>query len=232
MAENYRWAYQKGVLWALELSLMEGGEKAFSQIVTSRIEAVFEEIHEFDASTMATDIGLSNSETIIRRLSKNRRCFIAKVKGTIAAYGWVSTGAECVGEMGRQIRLRPNEAYVWDCLTLPAYRRQRLYSALLGFINITLANEGFRRIWIGSNLENQPSLRGFDNAGFRPAALITHFRLNTLNCLWVRQYGEAPTQLTTAAREAFSMESDWNIGPLVFGRVKPVDLFACRELEQ
>jgi ribosomal protein S18 acetylase RimI-like enzyme len=133
--------------------------------------------------------------------------------------------------MGRQIHLQPDEAYVWDCVTLPAYRRQRLFTALLSHINNTLVEDGYRRIWIGSNLENQPSIRGFASAGYQPAALITHFRITSLDFLWVRGFREARAQLTAAARDAFSMETDWKAGSLVFGRVIPAALSACIELE-
>jgi ribosomal protein S18 acetylase RimI-like enzyme len=231
LAEKPPWVYQKGVLWALELPKAIGGEVFRSKSVAPRIAATFEEAYTPDAESMAKAMDLSNPEQIIRRLSPKRRCFVAKVVGVIAAYGWVSIRTECVGEMERQIRLQPDEAYVWDCATLPAYRRQRLYSALLSHINNTLAKEGFRRIWIGSNLENRPSLKGFDNAGYQPAALITRFRIFDLNCLWVRSFRQAPKHLTRAAQDVFSMKSDRKLGPLVFGRLKPSDLSACIELE-
>ena len=52
----------------------------------------------------------------------------------LAAYGWVSFGEEFVGELGLHLKLLPGEAYIWDCVTVPAFRQKHLYSALLGYI--------------------------------------------------------------------------------------------------
>lgn len=231
MAHRRLWSFQKGVLWVLDFSAPDRAGISFAEPILPRIGARFEETDESNAEAMAQAMGLSNPGQIMRRWSLNRRSFAARVEGGIAAYGWVSRGAECVGEMGRQIYLKPDEAYVWDCYTLPAYRRRRLYSALLSHMNTTLADEGIRRIWIGSNLENRPSLRGFVNVGYRPAAQMTHFRIGDLNCLWVSNYRDSPAYFTAAAREAFSVETDRNVGPLVIGWVKPEKLSACSELE-
>jgi ribosomal protein S18 acetylase RimI-like enzyme len=209
-----------------------GGEDTTpTRSIVPRIAATFEESFDSDAESIAATMGISNPKQVIRRLSLNRRCFVAKADGEIIAYGWASAERECVGEMGRQINLRPDEAYVWDCVTLPAFRRQRLYSALLSYIKSALVDDGYRRIWIGSNLENVPSIRGFAIAGYRPAAIITHLRIASLDFLWVSAAREAGPQLATAARDAFSMESDRKFGSLVFGRVKPADLLACIELD-
>lgn len=230
MARRARWSFQKGVLWILEFPESARAGISLAEPILPRIRASFEETDQTDAEALAQAMGLSNPGQIIRRWSLNRRSFVARVEGSIAAYGWVSWDAECVGEMGRQISLKPDEAYVWDCFTLPPYRRNRLYSGLLSHMNTTLADEGFRRIWIGSNLENRPSLRGFDNAGYQPAAQMTHFRIGDLNCLWVGDYRDSPAHFTAAAREAFSMETDRNVGPLLIGRAKPENLPACNEL--
>ena len=180
---------------------------------------------------MAAAMGLKNPRQVMRRLARSRRCFAAKVEGNIVAYGWVSTGRECIGEMGRQIHLQADEAYVWDCLTLPAYRRLGLYTALLIYINDTLVEDGYRRIWIGSNLDNRPSIRGFANAGYQPAVAITHLRLTSLNFYWLSRAYAARRLLAAAARDALSLESDRIAGPLVVGRARPADLSACVELE-
>lgn len=231
MAENSTWAYQKGVFWVLELSSAEGEGVTLTRTVMPRIAATFEELFESDAESIASTMGFSSPKGVMRRLSLNRRCFAAKVDRDIIAYGWVSTGLECVGEMERQIHLQPDEAYIWDCVTLPAYRRQRLFTALISHINNTLVEDGYRRIWIGSNLENHHSIRGFASAGYQPAALITHVRIRSLDFLWVRGFREARTQLIAAARNAFSMKTDWKVGSLLFGRVKLPALSACIELE-
>lgn len=227
---NGLWAYQKGVLWVLDISATQENEKALPKQVEPRIPVMFEEIPLNDALGSAADLGFANVEQLRRRFSPRRRCFVARFEGEIAAYGWVSTGAECVGEMEREIQLQLGEAYVWDCFTWPDYRRQRLYSSLLSYINTKLADEGYRRVWIGSNLENRPSLKGFANAGYRPVVHITYLRLGGLSSLWVSRQDEVPLQLASRAREAFSLETERIIGPLVLGWTNPANLQTCLEL--
>jgi GNAT superfamily N-acetyltransferase len=230
MAVNGLWTYQQGVLWALDLSSPEGGEAVHPELVKPRIPASFEEIPLNSAVESASDLGFSSLEQLRRRYSHGRRCFVARIGEEIAAYGWVSTGAECIGEMEREIRLQPGEAYVWDCFTWPDHRRQGLYSALLSHINMTLAGEGYRRIWIGSDLENRPSLKGFANAGYRPVIQITYLRLGGLSFLWVSRQDDVPEQLATDARDAFSLETERKMGPLVFGWANQANLTTCLEL--
>ncbi|MGD2050214.1 MAG: GNAT family N-acetyltransferase [Chloroflexota bacterium] len=227
---NGLWSYQQGVLWVLDLTSPERSESPLPKRVEPRIPVSFEEMHSKDALGSAADLGFSDLEQLKRRFSPQRRCFVAKFEGEIAAYGWVSINAECVGEMEREVQLQPGEAYVWDCFTWPDYRRQRLYSSLLSYINTKLADEGYRRIWIGSNLENRPSLKGFANAGYRPVVHITYLRLGGLSFLWVNRQEDAPQHLATDARDAFSLDTERKMGPMVFGRTNPANLQTCLEL--
>ena len=57
------------------------------------------------------------------------------------------------------IRLAPGEVYIWDCATLPAYRGQGLYPALLAHIVKELSAEGLRRAWIGADTGSEPLKR-------------------------------------------------------------------------
>jgi hypothetical protein len=99
--------------------------------VTPRIPAVLHEVRAEDASALAFAMALPDSKAVQRRFSTGRRCFAAWVGDEIAAYGWLSHSRECIGELERELKMQPDEVYIWDCATLPKYRQQRLYSALL-----------------------------------------------------------------------------------------------------
>jgi len=105
-----------------------------------------------------------------RRLEGGRRCYAARIEDRLAAYGWVSFGEEEVGELGLRLRLLPDEAYIWDCATLPDYQRRGLYAALLSHIILALRNEGLRALWIGADIANGPSQAGIARAGFTAVA--------------------------------------------------------------
>ena len=119
---------------------------------------------------LARAMGGDDPGLVQRRLDAGRRCYAAWTQGSLAAYGWVSFTEEEVGELGLRLRLLPGEAYIWDCATLPDYRRRGLYSALLSHIILTLRSEGLRGLWIGADATNAPSLAGIAQAGFTTVA--------------------------------------------------------------
>jgi len=200
-----------GTLWAVEPGTR------LPPICAARVEAVFEELGLADASALAIAMNLPTPEPILRRLHHNRRCFGLKVAGQIASYGWVTRGAECVGELERQFRLRDDEAYIWDCGTVPAWRRQRCYSALLSHLIDRLHHERVPRIWIGASQRNQPSIRAFTNAGFQRVVDVTYRRFYHLTLLWIRQAPSARHPLTLAAYRILLNDHERRFGQLIIG---------------
>ena len=96
-----------------------------------------------EIETYAREYGLDFFDTIFEVLDYQRM-------NEVAAYGWVSTGAEWIGELGLEIWPPRGEAYVWNCVTLPAHRLRGYFQALLRHVTRTAREEGVRRIWIGS----------------------------------------------------------------------------------
>jgi hypothetical protein len=170
--------------------------------VEPHLAATFGEVRLDAAPVLAGAMGLASPEPVRRRFASGRRCFVAWVAGVIASYGWVSQGAECIGELERPIHMLEGEAYIWDCATLQPYRRRHLYSALLGHVVTVLRNEGLQRLWIGASLGNQPSVQGFAAARFQPAAKFTYVRLLTAHRLCMEGYPTASPSLIAAARSA------------------------------
>ena len=196
------WAYEHGVLWALDVD----GDGAPAGPARPRAPAIFAEATSATAGALATAMGLTRPDEIQRRFDAGSRCFVARIGGAFAAYGWVSEGEERIGELERSLRMRPGEAYIWDCATLAPYRRQGIYSALLVYIVATLRREGVHRLWIGTALQNRPSLKGFANAGFQPVVTIRYIRLLGLSYSWLGDVAGAPPALVADARRALTSE--------------------------
>ena len=215
------WAFERGTLWVMELT---GGETVAA---SPRVAALFGEARRESAGPLAAVMGLPDPEPIRQRFATGRRCFVARIEDQIAAYGWVSQTAECIGELEREIQIRAGEAYIWDCVTLPPYRRRRLYSALLSHITLKLGGEGVRRVWIGSSLHNRPSIRGFANAGFQPVVTLLYLRLFNVCCLRLAGHSTAPGELTTAARRALATGHERAWGGILIGLSGPAALTAC-----
>lgn len=221
MPQQWR-ASERGILFAMD------GEP---YRVSPRIEAEFKEVRREGAGPLAAAMNLPETHAVLTRLGTGRRCFAAWIEGKIAAYGWVSRTAECIGEQEREIHMLPHEAYIWDCATRPEYRGRRLYSALLVHIVAVLREEGVRCVWIGTALTNEPSLRGFVNAGFRPVLTLSYARFFNLYVVLEAAHPAAGHALVAAARRAVTMNYEWAWGPLVLGRSRPTLLPTCAEME-
>ena len=210
MGRQSRWAFERGALWA---AVLDGPAP---ELVAPRRQADLAEIPPEGAGLLVASMGVDPA-VVQRRFAAGVRCFAALIEGRVAAYGWVSQGSAWVGEMERTFRLVPGEVYIWDCVTLPDYRGQRLYTALLSFMLAALRAEGVRRAWIGASLDNQSSGSGIANAGFRPVVWAIYGRLFRLSTLWIGRYRSVAPQEVVAARRIMIGEHERRLGPVVIG---------------
>lgn len=189
------WAYERGTLWTM---VLDGNVPA----PVAAPSITFGEVPPEAAESLAARMGPEQLPEVRRRFAAGRRCFVARIGDEIAAYGWVSQGVEHIGELERSLHMQPDEAYIWDCATLPAYRRKGHYTALLGHIAALLQGEGVRRLWIGTSLQNRPSLQGMAAAGFRPVIKVRFVRLLILSYMWVTGEATAPPAHVADAQRA------------------------------
>jgi GNAT superfamily N-acetyltransferase len=151
-----------GILWMLRL------DKPLQFDIEPRIPAMFLHAEAEIVGELAEAMRLDDPDPILQRFLKGKHCYIARVEGTIASYGWVTFDEEEIGELGMSIRLKRGEAYIWDCATLPEYRGQHLYPALLAHMVNALKHRGLQRIWIGTDADNLPSQSGVMRVGCHP----------------------------------------------------------------
>jgi GNAT superfamily N-acetyltransferase len=84
------------------------------------------------------------------RAGRRSRCFIATRGPGILGYGWLSEQAEWIGEVRLEIAPASGEAYLWNCVTLPAHRRTGIFTSLLIAVASRLRAQGLSRLWIAS----------------------------------------------------------------------------------
>jgi GNAT superfamily N-acetyltransferase len=142
----------------------------------------------------------AEGDRVALRMQRGCRCFGAAIGADVVGYGWVSTGAEWMGEPQLQIKPGRGEAYIWNCVTVPAHRRKGVFGALLRAIKAQLKSDGFNRLWIGS--VQDPAENAIDRAKFVPV-----LRLDTSSRLgfrWLRVLPsyKADPQLAAAASMA------------------------------
>jgi ribosomal protein S18 acetylase RimI-like enzyme len=163
------WGWERGVLWAIDLPATGAAPVPPDGVRLAEAGAA-------DHAALAVAMGVPEAEVAGRR-EQACRALVAWSGDELAAYCWLSTGRQRVGELARELVLPDGDAYVWDCATLPQFRGRGLYTLLLREMVRTLGAEGQRRIWIGASAANAASHRAFASAGFRPAIAMTALRL-------------------------------------------------------
>jgi GNAT superfamily N-acetyltransferase len=106
---------------------------------------------------------------IARRFADGHRAYVASVHGEPAAFGWVATHTARLGELGTTLTLTDVERYLWNFVTLPAWRGRGIYPQLLDAI-VQAESFDAELFWIAYAPENRASGRGIEKAGFRPVA--------------------------------------------------------------
>lgn len=193
-----------GTIWTMDLS------QPLSVVIQPLAPVSFRRLGPESAQAAAeavTQSGMAESQVnaldeIHRRLETGRRCYAAWAGEKVAAYGWVSFGEEHVGELDLTLRIASCEAYIWDCVTVPEFRQKRLYSALLSYIAGELRDDGLTRAWIGADMDNQPSQRGIDRAGFQRVADLALGRSSKERYLFL-PYPGISEQRAAEARQLF-----------------------------
>lgn len=209
------WSRDRGTLWVRELP----GNA--SSLVVPGCDVAFAEL---DCGTREQRPWVANdldAEWAQARLRAGRRCFVAVSDGVVVSYAWVSRDCERVGELERVFVLPARDRYIWDCATLPAYRGQHLYTALLTHVLATLKNEGVVRAWIGASRANGPSIRGIVRAGFVPAVSTRYARLWRLRYLSVSREPAAPPGVLADAIRMLAQQHERRIGRMLFGLGEP-----------
>jgi GNAT superfamily N-acetyltransferase len=210
------WVFQRGVLWAMDFA------RVAPVSISPQVMARFAEVQRDSTAPLARAMDLRESE-VVHRLETGRRCFVGWLGDEIVTYGWLSQRDERVGELERVYRVQPGNGYIWHCATLPTYRGQGLYNALLSHITLTLRDEGAQRAWIGANRENRPSLRAFAHVGFQPIVAVVYLRLLNLCCLGFFPAPAAPHELVSAAQQMLTAphERAWRAVAIGFRPAAP-----------
>lgn len=135
----------------------------------------------------------------------------------IVAYGWATRGLENVGELEREFQLKDDEVYIWDCGTVPAWRRQGCYTTLLNKMLRRFHEEGIPRIWIDASRRNQPSIQGIVRAGFQHVMDMTYRRLWVATFLQFRESLSASPSQIAAAYRILTGRGETRLGRIAIG---------------
>lgn len=144
------------------------------------------------AQAMGVDTGVVRG-----RLEHAGSAAVAIDRAKIAAYGWVLYGRISIPDLRLEIALPADHAYIWDCLTLPAYRGRGVFPGLLRYLLEDMRGRGIRLAWAATAPGNSASVRAFAKAGFRLVALTGGD---------IGSFSARPTQAATADEAALLRE--------------------------
>ena len=192
----------QGTLWTLDL------DQPLPPGPVPRVPVVFMRAGPEVAQELARAMDLDDPELVLQRFDNGRYCYAGRVEGMLVTYGWVTFDEEDIGELGLSIRLKAEEAYIWNCATLPAYRGQRLYPALLAHVVRELSRQGLHRVWIGTDTDNLPSQSGMALAGFQPVGDVFISLALATRHTWMRGRHGVPEQLVMDIRHALFGEHE------------------------
>ncbi len=176
-----------GIFWLLKLRELDEASAASAFSFTPGLPVTFQRVGPDAIRSLAQVMGMIDHTPIMRRFERGKRCYAGLLADDIVTYGWVTFDEEGIGELGLKARLRAGEAYIWNCATLPAYRGQHLYPALLAHILGKLYAEGISRAWLGTDADNIPSQKGVALVGFQPILDVGFVHSPAGNNMWIRQ---------------------------------------------
>ena len=104
------------------------------------------------------------------RWALGHRLHLGLVSDQPVAYGWLAIGPSSFGEPSVQFVTPPGNGYLYDFVTLPAWRGHGCYPALLHAI--VAYESAIHDFWIIHHSANIASQRGIAHAGFQIACAV------------------------------------------------------------
>lgn len=209
-------AFRRGTLWMADLKALRSRTSfssrvpaTFAQVQAERMGQVLAAVSQMDPITPGA---------LRRRLDSGSRCYGAWLGESVVSYGWLTFGPEWVGEFERELQIPAGDAYVWDCATLPDYRRMGLFSGLLAFMVSDLLHEELEHLWIISVISAPAIARSLRAAGFQPVANLTYLRVFNLCSLLMRPASDTASEHFAAARQVFAGGNEVAYGTLLVSK--------------
>lgn len=151
------------------------------------------DLEKFDGVATFSEI-----KAYAKRFARGHICFIALYQDRLVGYNWAATEVDPKLE-GALVRIQPGDVYVGYAFTVPAYRGQRIGSALSAHRLRYLQEKGYRRMIAIADVRNQAALVLTRKLGYQEIDRATFRRI-----LWWRTFryhsGESTSLVGSKAR--------------------------------
>ena len=125
-----------------------------------------------DSADVMAQLQHRDASDMQRRFDAGHRAYVAFLAGAPAAFGWVATESAEIGELASVFAIPRAERYLWNFVTLEAYRGLGIYPRLVDTIVRAESCEA-ERFWIAYAPENHASGSGIRKAGFTALAELS-----------------------------------------------------------
>ncbi|MDZ4405902.1 N-acetyltransferase [Prosthecobacter sp.] len=169
--------------------LLERSLAAPIPVVQSKASMTIEWLTDSDSTDYFAFRPKTDRELYADRLRQGHRCLLARVEGRLAGVMWVRSGSVWSYQskyLHYERQFAPNEAYLYDAYTDPAFRGQAIAPALSSELLNRLRNEGCERAIRGTHPMNAAALRAHGKAGFRPFVAIHQVHFWRWHHVWQR----------------------------------------------
>jgi GNAT superfamily N-acetyltransferase len=111
------------------------------------------------------------------RLERNHVCFVARHEGRIVSAAWLATGRVWIDYLACGMELAPDEAYLYESFTAPAFRGRNIPTVRGAYEARYFRDAGYRRLVAVIMPENKPALRHSEKAGWHVFGMIGYVKL-------------------------------------------------------
>jgi len=160
------------------------------------------ELAVWDAPAADGDAGRPWHPAAEQRIREGQVCAVALHGNDVIAYCWLTWQPEWVAEIDRLVVPGPDEAYLYEAYTVPAWRGRGLFSAMLLRLLAFARARGRRRALIFVLDRNLPSRRAIERAGFEMFQAVSRVELGGLKYLWFRGARASRRRVTLVAGAA------------------------------
>lgn len=124
-----------------------------------------------------------------QRLQDGQACAVARHGKVVVAYCWLTSSPVRVVEIDRVVVPGPEEVYLYDAFTVPAWRGCGLFSTLLLYLLADAHGRGRKRALIFVRAGNRASRHAIERVGFELFGTVSGVGLRGLGRLWLRGPG-------------------------------------------
>ena len=121
-----------------------------------------------------------DASEIHRRLDQDHRCFTVWHEQQIIHAAWVATGRARIEYLSRDLALAPDEVYVYEAFTAPAFRGRNASPVRALAMAEHFRSHGYRRVLTAVHPENKVGFRPLEKVGTRDVGVIGYVGVGRL----------------------------------------------------